>query len=55
MTIQKIDFYKIVDCLDEFSTICEKRGVKFGVYSPAELMQILTWYKNYKLSGEPPF
>lgn len=53
--IDKIDFYKIVSVLDDFSKLCEDKGVKFGIYTPEELMQILIWYKNYKTGDKPPF
>lgn len=55
MAIQKIDFLKIVNLLDEFGKLCESKGIKFNKYTEEELMQILMWYKNYKLGDLPPF
>lgn len=55
MTIKRMDFYKIVELLNEFSVLCEQKGIKFSQYTEEELLQILMWYKNFKLGDKPPF
>lgn len=55
MAVQRIDFLKIVNLLDEFGKLCEAKGIKFNKYTEEELHEILMWYKNYKLGDPPPF
>jgi hypothetical protein len=55
ITLPKQDFLKIVSLLDEFGTMCDKRGIKFAKYTEEELLQILKAYRNYRTGDKPPF
>jgi hypothetical protein len=46
---------KIVSVLDEFSKLCDEKGVKFGKFTDEQLLEILHIYRNYRLGDKPPF
>lgn len=55
MSLSKIEILKIIDLLDDFEEMCNKRNIKFNRFTPEELLEFLYLYKAYKLSGDPPF
>lgn len=56
-SIPKNDLIVLIDLLKEFEKLCEARKIKFGKYTPEQLMAFLMLYKNYRagIIDPPPF
>ena len=55
--IPKRDIITIIDLLDDFTKMCDERGVRFGKYTEDQLMAFLQLYKKYRIGQleKPPF